>query len=239
MTAKKKPVDNSSERGPKPAGAPRAGAGRPPPPPKLTPRARETEALAARFPRYRMVKTDELLPFTNNSRTHSDASVAKLVRSIQEFGFTNPILTDGDSGIIAGHGRFLAAQQLGMETVPTIELKHLSEAQKRAYVMADNRLALDAGYDDDLLRLEMGDLREMGFDLDLTGFDAAEVDKLFADDPADEAGGGGARGTDGGKVCCPKCGLEFQTRSRTFREIVAKSAPAIAQEPDNPLLGTE
>ena len=86
MTAKKKPVDNSSEREPEPAGAPRAGGGRPRPPPKLTPHARESEAMAARFPRYRMVKTDELVPYENNPRTHSDDQVAKIVRSIREFG---------------------------------------------------------------------------------------------------------------------------------------------------------
>jgi DNA modification methylase len=182
MTAKKKPVDNSPERTPEPAGARRAGAGRPSPPPKLTPRAREAadgEAMAARFPRYRMVKTDELRGYENNPRTHSDSQISKIVRSIREFGFTNPILTDGDAGVIAGHGRLMAAQQLGLETVPTIELKHLTAAQRRAYVIADNRLAEDAGWDDDLLRLELGDLRDMGFDLDLTGFDPLEVDKLF------------------------------------------------------------
>jgi DNA modification methylase len=182
MTAKKKAVDNSSEREPEPAGARRAGAGRPRPPGKLTPHAREVadgEALAARFPRYRMVKTDELVPYENNPRTHSDSQLKKIVASIREFGFTNPILTDGDAGVIAGHGRLLAAQQLGLETVPTIELKHLTPAQRKAYVIADNKLALDSDWDLDLLRLELGDLRDMGFDLDLTGFDPMEADKIL------------------------------------------------------------
>ena len=183
MTAREKPTDNSSQRDAEAGGAPRAGAGRRPPPRKLTPHARETgdgdAGMAAKFPRYRMVKTEELLPYENNARTHSDAQIAKIVRSIREFGFTNPILTDGDAGVIAGHGRLLAAQQLGLETVPTIELKHLTPAQRKAYVIADNKLALDAGWDMDLLRIEMGDLRDMAFDLDLTGFDPMEVDKLF------------------------------------------------------------
>ena len=223
MTAKKKAVDNSSEREPEPAGARRAGAGRPRPPPKLTPHARESEALAARFPRYRMVKTDELVPYENNPRTHSDDQVAKIVRSIREFGFTNPILTDGDAGVIAGHGRLLAARQLGLESVPTIELKHLTPAQRKAYVIADNRLAEDAGWDDDLLRIEMGSLKEMDFDLDLTGFDPLEVEKLFASDPeAEDEADGSAEGTLQGKVRCPGCGHEFQTISKTFRLIAAR-----------------
>jgi hypothetical protein len=227
MTAKKKPVDNSPERTPEPAGARRAGAGRPPPPRKLTPRAREAEdgeAMAARFPRYRMVKTDELVPYENNPRTHSDEQVAKIVRSIREFGFTNPILTDGDAGVIAGHGRLLAALQLGLETVPTIELQHLTAAQRKAYVIADNRLAEDAGWDDDLLRLEMGSLKEMDFNLDLTGFDPLEVEKLFASDPdaEHEPEGLPAEGTLEGKVRCPGCGYEFQTISKTFRLIAAR-----------------
>ena len=183
MTARKKPTDNSSQRDAEAGGAPRAGAGRRPPPRKVTPDAREASdgdaGMAAKFPRYRMVKTEELLPYENNARTHSDAQIAKIVRSIREFGFTNPILTDGDAGVIAGHGRLLAARKLGLETVPTIELKHLTPAQRKAYVIADNKLALDSDWDMDLLRMELGDLRDIGFDLDMTGFDGMEVDKLF------------------------------------------------------------
>jgi DNA modification methylase len=182
MPTAEKTTDNSSQQKPQAGGARGAGAGRRVHRKKLTPPAREAsdgEAIAAKFPRYRMVKTAELLPYENNPRTHSDAQIAKLIRSIEQFGFTNPILTDGDDGVIAGHGRLLAAQKLGMETVPTIELKHLTPAQRRAYVIADNRLAEDAGWDDDLLRLELGDLRDLGFDLDLTGFDPMEVDKLL------------------------------------------------------------
>ena len=226
MTAKKKSVDNSSEREPEGGDARGAGAGRAPAPRKLTHHARESpagDAMAARFPRYRMVKTEELVPYESNPRTHSDEQVAKIVRSIREFGFTNPILTDGDAGVIAGHGRLLAARRLGLETVPTIELKHLTAAQRKAYVIADNKLALDAGWDLDLLRIEMGDLRDMGFDLDLTGHDPLEVEKLFASDPAeDEPEGMPAEGTLEGKVRCPGCGHEFQTISKTFRLIAAR-----------------
>ena len=101
-----------------------------------------------------------LIPFAKNARTHSDAQVAQIAASIREFGWTNPILVDGDNGIIAGHGRLLAARKLGMATVPVIELAGLSEAQKRALIIADNKLALNAGWDNELLGLELGDLGE-------------------------------------------------------------------------------
>jgi DNA modification methylase len=106
--------------------------------------------------------------------------VAQIAASICEFGFTNPILVDGANGVIAGHGRLLAARKLGLAEVPTIELSHLTPAQRRAYVLADNRLALSAGWDDDLLRLELGALQADGFDLALTGFDLGEIAGLFA-----------------------------------------------------------
>ena len=136
----------------------------------------------AEFPAYKTIKTADLIPYARNSRTHSDAQVAKLAASIKEFGFLNPVIVDGDNGIIAGHGRILAAQKLGLETVPTIEAGHLSEAQRRAYVIADNRLALDAGWDDELLRIELGDLDAEGFDLSLTGFDLDEIANLTAEE---------------------------------------------------------
>ena len=119
-----------------------------------------------------------LIPYARNSRTHSDDQVAQIAASIREFGWTNPVLVDGDNGIIAGHGRILAARKLGLTEVPCIELAHLSEAQKKAYIIADNKLALNAGWDNELLALEFGDLQELGFDLDLTGFDADELEAL-------------------------------------------------------------
>lgn len=124
-------------------------------------------------------KVEELIPYARNSRTHSDAQVAQIAASIKEFGWTNPILTDGEKGVIAGHGRLLAARKLGQTEVPTIELSHLSEAQRKAYVIADNQLAMNAGWDTSLLSLELGDLQEAGFDLDLLGFDEKELAKLL------------------------------------------------------------
>lgn len=131
----------------------------------------------------------DLIPYARNARTHSQAQVALIAGSIREYGFTNPVLVDGASGIIAGHGRVLAARQLGLATVPVIELAHLSEAQKRAYVLADNKLAEQAGWDRELLALEVGDLDDLGLDLTTLGFDAGELDALLhgaAADPREE-----------------------------------------------------
>ena len=127
----------------------------------------------------------DLIPYANNARTHSEAQVTQIAGSIREFGFNNPVLVDGTNGIIAGHGRVLAARQLGMQTVPVIELGHLSEAQKRAYILADNRLAEQAGWDRELLSLELGELSDLGVDLDMLGFDASELDDLLSHDAAD------------------------------------------------------
>lgn len=120
-----------------------------------------------------------LIPFAKNSRTHNDAQVAQIAASIKEFGFTNPVLVDEANGIIAGHGRVLAARKLNLEQVPSIRLAHLSESQKRAYVIADNKLALNAGWDNEMLALELGELNDLGFDLDLTGFTADEIAALM------------------------------------------------------------
>lgn len=123
----------------------------------------------------------ELVPFARNSRTHSDAQVAQIAASIREFGFTNPILTDGENGIIAGHGRLQAARKLGLAEVPTIPLAGLTDAQKRAYVIADNKLALNAGWDAELLSSEIAGLGEDGFDLTLLGFNEDELAALLAE----------------------------------------------------------
>jgi DNA modification methylase len=123
----------------------------------------------------------DITPFARNSRTHSDEQVAQVAASIKEFGWTNPILIDETSTIIAGHGRLMAAQRLGLSEVPTIRLEGLTDAQKRAYVIADNKLALNAGWDEEMLAIEIGDLLEQGFDLDLTGFGEDEIDALLAD----------------------------------------------------------
>ena len=125
-----------------------------------------------------------LIPYARNPRTHSDAQVAQIAASIREFGWTNPVLVDGANGIIAGHGRLLAARKLGLERVPVIELAHMSEAQKRAYVLADNQLAMNAGWDEALLRLELADLSELGFDVGLIGFAEGELERLLAGEGA-------------------------------------------------------
>ncbi len=135
---------------------------------------------------------DRLRPYDKNPRTHSPEQIAKLVASLREFGFTNPVLVDSQDGIIAGHGRLEAARALGMTEMPVVVLDHLTDAQKRAYVIADNRLALDAGWDADLLAAELANLRLDDFDLGLTGFDNDEIEEILAwadralsDDPAD------------------------------------------------------
>jgi len=131
-------------------------------------------------------KIEALIPYVNNSRTHSDEQVAQIAASVREFGWTNPILVDGQNGIIAGHGRLAAARKLGLAEVPVIVLDHLSEAQKKALVIADNKLASNAGWDDEMLRLELGDLQEMGFDATIAGFSTDELEKLLSQDDNDQ-----------------------------------------------------
>jgi len=135
------------------------------------------------------LQTTTLIPYARNTRTHSEAQVAQIAGSIREFGFTNPILIDAENGIIAGHGRVMAAQKLGLDKVPCIRLGHLTNTQRRAYIIADNKLALNAGWDEEMLGLELSDLREADFDLGLLGFDEAELGELMAD-PAEEAAKG-------------------------------------------------
>ena len=123
---------------------------------------------------------DDLIPYARNARTHSHEQVAQIAASIREFGFTNPVLIDATGGIIAGHGRVLGARQLGLATVPCIRLGYLSEAQKRAYILADNQLALNGGWDEELLALELRDLKDMDYELALTGFELDDIDELLA-----------------------------------------------------------
>ena len=124
------------------------------------------------------ISIETLIPYANNARTHSEAQVAQIAASIREFGFNNPVLIDEQSGIIAGHGRVLAARKLELDSVPCIRLNHLSETQRRAYIIADNKLAINAGWDDELLALEFEGLGEEGFDLELTGFTLDEIAEL-------------------------------------------------------------
>jgi ParB-like chromosome segregation protein Spo0J len=124
-------------------------------------------------------KTADLIPYARNSRTHDEAQIAQIAASIKEFGWTNPILLDGENGIIAGHGRVMAAQKLNEDKVPTIELAHLTEHQKRAYIIADNKLALNSGWDNEMLQLEMETLQDAGYGIDVLGFDDKELKALF------------------------------------------------------------
>jgi len=126
------------------------------------------------------IATDALIPYARNSRTHSAEQVAQIAASIREFGFTNPVLIDEHNTLIAGHGRVMAAQRIGMAQVPCIRLTHLTDAQRRAYVIADNKLALNAGWDMATLAREIEDLQDLHFDLDLTGFADAETDAILA-----------------------------------------------------------
>jgi site-specific DNA-methyltransferase (adenine-specific) len=126
--------------------------------------------------------TESLIPYARNSRTHSEEQVAQIAASIREFGFTNPVLIDAEGGIIAGHGRVLAARKLQLAEVPCLRLSHLTETQKRAYIIADNKLALNAGWDDELLALELAELGDLGFDLDLTGFSLDEINALMPEE---------------------------------------------------------
>lgn len=128
----------------------------------------------------KLIDIDELIPYANNARTHSKDQINKLRSSLREFGFINPILIDKDYNILAGHGRVMAAREEGIKEVPCVLVEHLTEAQKKAYILADNRLAMDAGWDDELLALELENLKELDFDIDFTGFDAAEIDELFS-----------------------------------------------------------
>ena len=152
---------------------------------------------------------DGLVPFARTPRVHSDEQVPQIAASIKEFGFTNPILLDGENGLLAGHGRLAAARLLGLKTVPCIELGHLSEAQKRAYVIADNKLALNAGWDEELLRLELLDLKDLDFDLDIIGFNAEELADITLGRDVDQPEYDESAADDVKMVTCPKCGHFF------------------------------
>ena len=160
-------------------------------------------------------KVESLIPYVNNARTHSDEQVAQIAASVKEFGWTNPILLDGTNGIIAGHGRLMAARKLSLDTVPCIQLSHLSDKQKKAYILADNRLAMNSGWDTQLLTLELKSLDDEGFDLEMLGFDADELRELMSDvnfDPATEDEQGKLDELDPKWIICPKCGSEFDAR---------------------------
>ena len=128
----------------------------------------------------KLLPIDELIPYANNARTHSQEQITKIRSSLREFGFVNPVLIDKDKNIIAGHGRCEAAKAEGIKEVPCVMVEHLTEAQKKAYILADNKLALDAGWDNEILAVELESLKDLNFDVELTGFNAAEIDDLFS-----------------------------------------------------------
>jgi ParB-like chromosome segregation protein Spo0J len=159
-------------------------------------------------------KIDSLIPYARNSRTHSEEQIAQIAASIKEWGFTNPVLIEPDGGIIAGHGRVLAAQRLNLDEVPCIIAEGWTDAQKRAYVIADNKLALNAGWDNELLAVEFGELAEIGFDVDLTGFTPEEIKALMPPEfaPATEDEQGKLDELAPKWIACPHCGKEFNAR---------------------------
>jgi len=157
----------------------------------------------------------ELIPYVKNSRTHSDEQIAQIAASIKEFGWTNPILIDGENGIIAGHGRLLAARKLKHDKVPTIELKDLTEIQKKAYIIVDNKLALNAGWDREILSIELGSLQNDNFNIELLGFDAIELSDLFDEQIKELKSNTEEINPDEYNMnCkCPKCGFEFDAKT--------------------------
>lgn len=160
-------------------------------------------------------KVEDLIPYVNNSRKHSDEQVAQISASIKEFGWTNPILIDGTNSIIAGHGRLMAARKLKMDEVPTIELDHLTDTQRKALVIADNKLALNADWDTQILSLELSELQDIGFDLDILGFSAEDIKTFTAEinfDAGTEEDQGKLDQLEPKWICCPNCGKEFDAR---------------------------
>ena len=161
------------------------------------------------------LSVETLIPYAKNARTHSDEQVAQIAGSIKEFGFNNPVLIDKENSIIAGHGRLLAARKLGMDKVPVVQLEHMTEAQRKAYVLADNRIALNSGWDTGMLSLELQELKD-DIDLSLLGFDADEINNLLNlvnFDPATEEDQGKLDQLEPKWIDCPHCGKEFDARA--------------------------
>jgi ParB-like chromosome segregation protein Spo0J len=151
----------------------------------------------------------DLVPYARNARTHSEEQVDQIAASVREFGFTNPVLVDAGGGIVAGHGRVMAAEKLGMDKIPCISLGWLKEAQKRAYVIADNNLALNAGWNEELLRLELTDLKDLDVDLRLLGFDEAELADILLGKDVEFKEFDESTANDVKMIKCPHCGQEF------------------------------
>lgn len=173
--------------------------------------------------KFEIRSVDALIPYARNARTHSPEQVQKLAGSIKEFGFINPVIISDDGCVLAGHGRIMAAQKLGIKQVPCVVESHLTEAQKKAYILADNRLALDSGWDEEMLKIEISELKEMDFNLDSIGFDGVEIDEIFKDHDVQEFTENltedkdthskeldlGDFDQDKFKHTCPRCGMRF------------------------------
>lgn len=162
------------------------------------------------------ISTADLIPYARNSRTHSEQQVSQIAASIKEFGFTNPVLIDNDNGIIAGHGRVMGASLLKLETVPCIRLGHLTDTQKRAYIIADNKIALNAGWDVEMLALEFADLKELDFDFDLLGFSDDELMEFSFSEKETQPKISQAKEIDTNnfnmKNKCPRCQFEYDEK---------------------------
>jgi len=157
------------------------------------------------------VNPDSLIPYINNARTHSEEQINQIAGSIKEFGFTNPILVDEEFGVLAGHGRLTAAKKLGRKTVPVIRLTNLTEAQKKAYILADNKIAENSGWDNELLKIELDSLKEVGFDLSLIGFEETDMPDFNLDSFFTEEEKRPEKKVEEPEVIkCPHCGEVFE-----------------------------
>lgn len=162
---------------------------------------------------------NRIIPYERNARVHDAAQIDQIIASINEFGFTNPILIDANNVVVAGHGRLEAAKRLGMDMVPTIKLGHLTDAQRRAYTIADNQIALNSSWDVEMLQLELGELQKLNSDINLIGFSKIEFEKIMLDEPSNENKNNknGATELDQNDFekfdhTCPKCGFEFDEK---------------------------
>ena len=156
------------------------------------------------------INIDKLIPYVNNTRKHSEKQITQIASSIKEFGFNNPVLIDKDHGIIAGHGRVEAGRKLGLDKIPCVRLEHLSEGQKKAYIIADNKIAENATWDNDLLKVELESLKDLDIDLDILGFEDFEIDNILIEpefEPIDQEEQ--PRLDEKKKVMCPECECEF------------------------------
>ena len=166
-----------------------------------------------KFPVYKKTKVKDLIPYARNSRTHSDEQIDQIARSIQEFGFLAPLIVNEKNEIIAGHGRLMAAKKIGLDEVPCIQADHLTDEQRRAYVIADNKLTLNSDWDFDLLKVELADLAGDDFDIELTGFSLGEIANMTLDGTnlvrAESPYDFKEVEVSNMECICPKCGFEF------------------------------